>query len=54
MAKSDKKMNSYTVLYGTSDKELISAETQLQAEKAAHIKAQKRRTLVVYVKPLYN
>jgi len=43
-------INIYQVLYGTSDKELIEAETQLQAEKKAHINAAKRKTLVIYVK----
>ena len=43
-------INIYQVLYGTSAKELIEAETILQAEKEAHINAAKRKTLVIYVK----
>jgi len=51
MAKVQKEeINIYQVLYGTSDKELIEAETLIQAEKKAHIIASKRKTLVIYVK----
>lgn len=50
MPKEKKEINVYQVLYGTSDKELIEAETILQAEKEAHINASIRKTLVIYVK----